>query len=317
MTPLGMDAREEQVFRYLAANPRTDLETLVDRFGAEAADALEGLRRLGLVSGEPLDVRRPDQAFQRLVREKEAALFAAKARVAELQEIYDLAHRPGSTGPVVLLTSRTQLQACMDELELSAAQTLDKFITDPYIPLTNVHTPGDDARRGEDGTIRMPRRRVLYEQAVVDDDRALEGIRNTMDLPNAEIRIAPSLPYKLIIADGERALVPAYARDHDDKLSTHLITRGTELIAHQMVFEQCWTAATPLAGGNELLNEEFSVEEKHIVGLLVSGATNERIARILGAGVRTVQRRLTDLQQRAGVRSRNELIRHAATRWMN
>ncbi|MEW1845913.1 helix-turn-helix transcriptional regulator [Nonomuraea angiospora] len=317
MTPLGMNAREEQVFRYLAANPRTDLDTLVGRFGDEAADALAGLHTLGLVAGDPLDVRRPDQAFQRLVREKEAALFAAKARVAELQEIYDLAHRPGSTGPVTLLTSRVQLRKWMDNLELSATRTLDKFITAPFVRLTSVHAPDDDARRGDDGTIRTPRLRVLYEQAVVDDDHALEGIRNDMALPNAEIRIAPSLPYKLIISDGERALVPAYPRDNDDKLSTHLITGGTELIAHQMVFEQCWSQATPLVGGPERLAEGFTTEERHIVGLLVSGATNERIARITGTGVRTVQRRLTDLQQRAGVRSRNELIRHAATQWMN
>ncbi|WP_188197297.1 helix-turn-helix transcriptional regulator [Nonomuraea sp. SYSU D8015] len=317
MTPLGMTAQEEQVYRHLAANPHTSMETLVGQLGDEAADAVERLRGLGLVAGDPLDVRRPDQAFQRLVREKEASLFAAKARVAELQELYDLAHRPASTGPVTLLTSRVQLKTCMDDLELNAVRTLDKFITAPFVRLTTVHAPDDDARRDDDGTIRTPHLRVIYEQAVVDDDRALDGIRNDMALPNAEIRIAASFPYKLIIADGERALVPAYPRDAADRLSTYLITGGTELIAHQMVFEQCWAEATPLVGGNDVLSEEFSLEERHIIGLLVSGATNERIARITDLGVRTVQRRLADLQERAGVRSRNELIRHAATRWMN
>lgn len=318
MNPLGISALEERVYRHLAEHGETPIVHLKRRLelGEEVAEAVDRLRDLGYLVGNPPDARRPDQIFQALVRTREAELFATRARIGELQELYDRAYRPHARGPVALLTSRTQLKEAMDDLELNAQREVAKMITAPYTRLVEIHTGDDPRRQDADGTVREPRRRVIYEQAVVDDDSSLDGIRNTLNLSNAEIRIAPSLPYKLIISDGSRALVPAYPRDHPDRLSTHLIHGGTEIIAHTMVFEQCWAIATPLSADSSRFSMELSGEDRQILQLLVGGATNDSIARMLDVHVRTVGRRLTELRQRAGVTSRAALISHASREWM-
>ncbi|WP_113705448.1 helix-turn-helix transcriptional regulator [Nonomuraea lactucae] len=313
-----MSRLDERVYRQLAEHGETPIVLLQRRLelGEEVVEAVERLRALGYVVGNPPDARRPDQIFQGHIRAHEAELFATRARVGELQELYDRASRPAARGPVALLTSRTQLKEAMDDLELNAERELMKFITAPYSRLGEVHAPDDRARRDSAGTLRIPRRRVIIEQTVVDDDKALDGIRNALLLPNSESRIAVNLPYKLIIADGERALVPAYPRDHPDKLSTHLIQGGNEIIAHTMVFEQCWAMATPLSADSSRFSTELSAEDRQILQLLIGGATNESIARLLDVHVRTVGRRLTELRERAGVTSRAALISHAAREWM-
>lgn len=319
MNHLGMTAEDEDVYRHLAEHGETPVTLLARRLSLDeqtVADSIDRLRDRGYVVGEIPDARRPDQVFTGIVRGLEAELFGVRARVAELQEVYDRAYRP-SACPVVLLASRTQVAQAMDDLELNAARTLDKMITEPYTELAEMHPPGHEARRGCDGVVRTPRCRVIFEQAVVDNPRALPGIRNRLALPNSEVRVADTLPYKLIISDGERALVPAYPAGHKDRLATHYIAGGVEVLAHTLVFEQFWAAATPLSANADSFAEGFTAEELQLLQLLVGGATNEAIARLLDVSVRTVQRRLTYLEERAGVTSRAALITHAATQWMH
>ncbi|WP_344897613.1 hypothetical protein, partial [Nonomuraea antimicrobica] len=217
-----MTSVDERVYRHLAEHGETPIPLLQRRLeiGEEVVEAVGRLRDLGYVVGNPPDARRPDQIFQAHIGAREVELFVMRARVSELQELYDRAYRPTARGTVRLLTSRTQLKEAMDDLELNAERELMKFITAPFNRLVEVHASDDQARRDSAGTLRKPRRRVIVEQAVLDDDRALDGVRKGLLLPNSVSRIAASLPYKLLIADGERALVPAYPRDHKDQLST-------------------------------------------------------------------------------------------------
>jgi DNA-binding CsgD family transcriptional regulator len=316
---LGMTREDEGVYRYLAEHGETPAALVARGLGLDGdavADSLGRLRERGYVVGETPDARRPDQVFAGIVRGMEAQLFAVRARVAELQELYDRAYRPTTRGPVALLTSRTQAAQAMDDLELGATSTLEKMITAPYTQLTQIHPPEHNARRDSNGVVRMPRRRVIFEQAVVDDPRALPGIRNKLSLPNTEVRVAEKLPYKLVISDEKRALVPVYPPGEGDRIATHLITGGNDLTAHQLVFERCWQAATPLSANADNFTEGFTAEELQLLQLLVGGSTNEAIARLLNVNVRTVARRLTELRERAGVTSRAALITHAATQWM-
>lgn len=319
MHHLGLTPEDVRVYRYLAEHGETPAASLARELGLDpqtAADSISRLRELGYVVGEVPDARQPDQVFTPIVRRLEVELFAVKAHVAEFQELYDRAYRPTARGPVMLLTSRTQAAQAMDDLELNAVNTLDKMITAPYTRLNETHAPDHEARRDANGVLRAPRRRVIFEQAIVDDPRCLPVIRRRLAMPNNEVRVAKTLPYKLILADGERALLPAYAYGEGDRVATYLITGGNPLKAHEFVFEQCWQAATPLSASADSFTEGFTAEELQLLQLLVGGSTNEAIARIMNVNVRTVHRQLAKLRERAGVTSRAALIRHAATQWM-
>jgi hypothetical protein len=145
---LGMTQEDEGVYRYLAEHGEPPAALVARGLGLErdaVADSLSRLRERGYVVGETPDARRPDQVFAGIVRSMEASLFAVRARVAELQEVYDRAYRHTGRGPVALFTSRTQVAQAMDDLELGATRTLDKMITQPYTQLNETHPPDHPA----------------------------------------------------------------------------------------------------------------------------------------------------------------------------
>jgi DNA-binding NarL/FixJ family response regulator len=79
------------------------------------------------------------------------------------------------------------------------------------------------------------------------------------------------------------------------------------------VFEAFWRSARPLFSPDD----EDAVSERELLSLLVVGLTDAAAAAQLGISVRTVQRRISELSERAGVSSRFQLGVEAVRRgWL-
>ncbi len=293
---------------------------LLERFGEAAEEALERLRGAGLVVGEPATARHPDYAMQPVIASAEASVLRLKAQSNELRDLFEMHNSRGPNAPVEALTSRQRIAAAMDDLTLGAHSEVLKFTTWPFVPLTALHAPGDPARRNPDGTVRRPKRRYIYEQALMDDEQAVIGIRNVVAL-GADVRVSKNLPFKMVISDRETAMVPRWPRGYPDQVSTLLIRGGSLLESMVVVFDHYWNEAVPLIDPRVAAADqprELDRIDLSILQYIVAGQTDDQMARLLDMSKSTILRRIKKMRELAEVDSRPALIFHAARHnWVN
>jgi DNA-binding CsgD family transcriptional regulator len=114
----------------------------------------------------------------------------------------------------------------------------------------------------------------------------------------------------LVIVDDQLALLPA---DSPSSGPACLCVTGQGLVrAMSQLFDALWDCSwelTPGATSTEglLLDDQ----DRQLLALVIAGIKDGSIARQLGMGSRTVQRRISAMSQRMGARNRLELVRTA------
>ncbi|TMR99564.1 hypothetical protein [Nonomuraea basaltis] len=319
---LGIGAIGEQLYRHLVEQGPTPTNELERVIGNGSGDALARLRDVGLVVGEPAAARHPDYALRPLVANAEAVVTRLKTQAAEMRDLFDssAAGMRGPNTPVEVLTARQRIAAAFDDLSLGAHIEVLQFVTWPFVPLTAVHGPGDPARRNPDGSVRRPRRRLLFEHSVLESEAALIGLHNAITL-GADVRLAKELPFKLIVSDRERALVPRFPRDFSDQASTLLLRGGALVECMLVMFEHFWSEATPLEADYDGFGpgaaREIDEQDMAILQHIIAGQTDDSMAKLMGTSKSTILRRVKRMRELAGVETRPALIFHAARNWMN
>ncbi|MCF3102425.1 helix-turn-helix transcriptional regulator [Streptomyces roseoverticillatus] len=141
------------------------------------------------------------------------------------------------------------------------------------------------------------------------------------------IRVADRIPAELVIADRAVALLPFTPRTagtaalrEGPEPAALVVHRGPLLSTLVNLFEDIWNEALPirvcadaarrravdgLPAGPDALDLE-------VLSLLMGGLTDTSVAKQLGLGLRTVQRRVKRLMELAGVTTRLQLGWHAA-----
>ncbi|MFF3128820.1 helix-turn-helix transcriptional regulator [Streptomyces sp. NPDC057908] len=132
------------------------------------------------------------------------------------------------------------------------------------------------------------------------------------------ISVVDELPIKLITVDRRMALLPL-APERDDVDPVALAVHGTGLLTalsslFEAHFERGWrllpSGVDPGAGDTG--GTGLDAVDRQIVSLLYVGLTDAAIARQLGMGHRTVQRRLQSLMVEVGAATRFQLGWHVA-----
>jgi DNA-binding NarL/FixJ family response regulator len=127
----------------------------------------------------------------------------------------------------------------------------------------------------------------------------------------ADVRLVDDPPLGAFIVDRAVALMRAGRADRGD--ATLLVHQGGLLQALQGLFERTWVAAGPSHSAPDASSPPCA-EDLQLLRLLLGGYTDEAIASRLDVGTRTVQRRVRDLIEAAGVRTRLQLIWHSTRR---
>ena len=121
------------------------------------------------------------------------------------------------------------------------------------------------------------------------------------------------VPMKLIIADDQRAVLPLDPNDLTDS-ATLVIHPSGLLTALISIFEALWRTAVPISGPRHV---PLTDQERMILTLMVSGATDDVIARRLNLSRRTVLRHSGALFDRLGAKTRFQAGVQAARRgWL-
>ncbi|GAA3039472.1 hypothetical protein GCM10020000_17310 [Streptomyces olivoverticillatus] len=122
------------------------------------------------------------------------------------------------------------------------------------------------------------------------------------------VRVVERIPAELVIADRAVALLPlASGTEESAALVVHA---GALLDSLVDLFEDIWHEGRPLPA--EPYSAEPDATDLEILSLLLAGLTDASVAKQLGLGLRTVQRRVRGMMELAGVTTRLQLGWHAA-----
>ena len=307
LAALGLTESEEAGYELLVdRSPATYSELLAGWGGADnLLDVLTSLVAKGLVVRVPGDPERytavaPDVALEALLLGAEQELRLARAEARRLAETYrERSLSPGRT-VVELVTGRAALGQRVAQLRRAASKELRCLNRPPY------GERGGPAGVELDAIAAEVAVRAIYDRSVVDQPAAVAEL-DRLTGAGGEVRVLPGVPLKLLLADDRLALLVlqpqpgAGAEVAAGEPDTALVIYGSGLLeALHSLFEGLWHRAVPVTP----VAEPADADQERLIGLLLSGLTDRAIARELGIGYRTAQRRIAALMRSLGATTR-------------
>jgi hypothetical protein len=307
---LGLTAAEDVAYELLLdRSPCTPEQLAVGWPGPGDPDAaLAGLAHKGLAQrlpGSPVRYAAiaPYIAVDALLLAHEEQLRRAREHADRLVAAYR--KQAALTDPrtvIEVVTGRSAITQRLRQLRRGAREQIRCLDQPPYVdPLV------PDLDLIVDGVTY----RTIYDHAAVDRPGALPGIERLV-AAGQQARVLPALPMKLYLADDGIALLPLY-RDVSGTQAAMVVHPSALLDALGHLFEGLWQRALPLGLPTEATAHAPTADSR-LVALLLSGLTDQAIARQLGIGYRTAQRRIAALLADLGADSRFQAGMRAALR---
>ncbi|WP_026411322.1 helix-turn-helix domain-containing protein [Actinomadura oligospora] len=299
----GVAKADEGIYRLLLRHSSLTRDELAARAGVDAAEldpALARLEEIGLVNPLPgLPVRfaaaRPDAAVEMLATRWQervtSARATARALLAELP--VDARHRPEDQ--VEILFGRDSVAARFDRLQRAAWHEVLVLDRPPY-----AQEPAEPNQAELEMLARGVRVRGLYAPEALEVPGAFETFAQTI-AAGEEARVHVGIPLKLAIADGTTAILPFSSDEREMVDSAFVIHAGNLLDALVRLFELLWASAIPIPGQNLPVEKDL---DRQLITLMAAGLKDDAAARQLGISVRTLNRRVSELMQRLGARTR-------------
>ncbi|MFI7641093.1 helix-turn-helix domain-containing protein [Nonomuraea sp. NPDC049400] len=292
---IGLSAAESRLYATLVENPRSSADELATHCGVStllAARTLAAFARRGLASRLPGRRARyvavaPDIAIRPLLTRQEEELHQVRTVIHELTMSFRLASRyathPAEQVEVITGTDNiiSRAYALQDSVQ-SMFRNIDK---PPYV--MSGHADNVERER------RMLKSGIDYRSVYDRESLALPGklplIQESM-AHGEKARVVAGAAAKMWIADDTLALIPirngSYAID-----AAFILHQSALLDALIALFELEWRRGSPLRAAPRPTDEPDELT-RDLLALLAGGLTDEAIARALGLGLRTVQRRI-------------------------
>jgi sugar-specific transcriptional regulator TrmB/DNA-binding CsgD family transcriptional regulator len=295
---IGVTREQEQVFRALLAAPQRTAEQIAVSTGLDehcVAVAAKDLEALGFVTRTPdqpprLVPVRPDTAVEALVSQRKLDLDRVAAAARELvreMEVQDL-HRPDNLLEVVV--GREAISARFAQLLNDTSSSLLVLDRPPYA--ANAEASDRTVRGLLHQGVRV---RGIYSPDSLNLPGAVDEAMSARDAGEVS-RVHPQVPMKLAIFDERSALLPLSV---DHLVDSALVVHESSLLQALLeMFELLWSDAVPMTG-----QSDDDVDER-LLTLLSAGLKDEAIARQLHVSPRTVGRRIAELMERLGARTR-------------
>ncbi|MGW9130299.1 helix-turn-helix domain-containing protein [Streptomyces sp. NPDC055681] len=326
---LGLTEEETRIYAELVRRGPCGIDRLPALTGLPAERieaALTGLEKQGLLTRTDGVCPRvvaspPDIAGEVLLLRRMQELHTARAAMGRLAATYRTTARHRETDRVpVEFTPDAAVAQRIDQIQSKAREEVLMFDMPPYVSLVGgpeslSHSNDRELEQLSAGVSY----RTVYDLRALDGPGGLGRIRRYVEA-GEEARSAPRLPMKMVIVDRELAILPAPDDGRSEQSGSVLVRPSPLLDGLIALFEQFWATGLPLApvAGSPNVSEagasELAAPDIQLLTLLLSGMTDEGIARQLGLGRRTVLRRARALMDRAGAATRMQLGWYAAQR---
>lgn len=310
LATIGLGRSAESAYELLVDRPPSTVAELTAAWPHtdDLAVVLSSLEAKGLVI-RLMDGRftavAPDVALEALLLTAEKRLDEARDLARELTERHRR-HLPEPGHDVVeLVTGPTALRQRVAQVQRAAHRELRCLDRPPYV----------DSRGTADVTMELLARQVscrtICDRVAVEQPGKLASIERLADA-GEQVRVLPSVPMKLYLADDRLALLPLQGRPAE--VGAALVIHPSGLLdALGKLFEGLWNRALPLGlPASEIGTSES--ERQRLIALLLSGLTDQAIARQLGISYRTAQRRIAALMAELGATTRFQAGVQAALR---
>ncbi|SCF28484.1 Sugar-specific transcriptional regulator TrmB [Micromonospora purpureochromogenes] len=319
---LGLSPEQESVYTVLTGRAQATPAELGDALhlptpAVEAA--LSHLMASGLVKTTPgggFAAAPPAVALGSLISERQAALRSAELALVTLAEEHRKAMAGRSISELIeVVTGVEAVRHRFAQVQHAARTEVRFFITTPFVAVPPGANPVESQMVAQGVRYRV----VVDRAALAEPGVVAETIVSLRD--GVEVRVAESLPTKLVLADTELGLVPLTVSPGDEPGAV-LLHRAGLLTAMDALFELVWRHAYPLsisAFGDLTSTEDAHGEggniptglDRRILALLLAGLTDQAVATQLDLSLRTLQRRLRHLMDLAGAQSRMQLACYA------
>jgi DNA-binding CsgD family transcriptional regulator len=243
----------------------------------------------------------PAVALEALVLTAEEQLNKVREQVRQLTELYRSAHRVDIGRSVVeLVTGSQAMRQRVVQVQRSAREELRCLDRPPYV----------DSRGTTEIALELLARevacRTIYARDAVEQPGTLADIEQ-LALVGEQARVLPTVPLKLYLVDDRLALLAIQRRPTD--IDAALVIHSSGLLdALSSLFESLWRRAIPfdlaVHPAPEDAGRTAQPDQRRLIALLLSGLTDQAIARQLRVGYRTVQRRLAELMDELGASTR-------------
>lgn len=273
---------------------------------AEAEAGWAQLWELGLIrSGrvpEEVDPIEPDTALLGLLARQQESLRTQREelshmlRAAEsLMERYrPTVLRESPEIEVELVTSDERKRQTLAEFNASISRSTGSMHPGP-LPTSEVLA--HSIRADEELVERGIKVRAIYSQSVDSAPRQRKYLAQ-LSATGVEVRLAPQVPFDLLIADAHTAFLTA---NPENPSEAAIVVRGAALLrSYIALYEDCWLRSVPYSAQVVSTfdpNGELTEQHRTTMRLLANGLTDERIARKLGVSLRTVSRLVSEVMR--------------------
>jgi predicted DNA-binding transcriptional regulator len=320
---LGIGAEEERVYRSLLSKGTATADEVAHELGLplrKVQRLLDGIESKGLTTHSPERPPRyipasPDIAMQALALHLQQSMQRAQGAIQDLQKLAAVGREGKQEQIIELITSRDAGKLLFDQILGSAQGEIDVFVRPPVL-YTPLESP--TSHEGQSAVqARGVRFRSINDAEILKIPGVLEHIRADV-AAGEEARVVPSLPFKMVLVDRRVALI---FLNPDQANNPLLLVRYSGLLeAFYTLFEILWDKAAPItfsSAGNPRIGEPadgFTPELEQLLPLLAVGLNDKSIAHQLDVSERTVARRVVELLEFLGARTRFQAGWDAAMR---
>lgn len=307
---LGLGIVEHRVYEYLVRHRSTAAEHICDEMGLrpkQVERALTALSARGLVARDGGAVDRyvaapPDVALGALILEHEDRLRQAESEKLLLEQLYRDAGA-GEADVIDVVRGGEAVRHRFNQLQRSARTEVLLFVKGDTVAVER-----EENVEEEIAIARGIRYRYVLERARLEAPGILEEVRSAI-AGGLEVRVSSVLPTRMLIVDRTIAMVPLAAEGEDQSSGALLLHAGGLVGLAIALFERTWLSASHLvpnaSGGVDEV--DLDAEEREVLALMDAGLTDRAIGQRTGTSVRTVQRRVRELMDRADVETRLQL----------
>jgi sugar-specific transcriptional regulator TrmB/DNA-binding CsgD family transcriptional regulator len=320
---LGLHSHEELVYRHLVGRPAGTAADLAAALGfdrAEMAAVLTALEDKGLVaratSGQERYVASPPAvALGALLVQRQEELHRAQVAMAELVTVYRSAGSRRDVADVVDVVRGVEaIGQRFAQLQRTARHQVQTLVS-ADVAVVSAEANQEVERAA---LARGVRYQVVLERGAFERP-GFYGAAEEALASGVELRVAIAVPLRLLVVDRELALIPLVSTDADEPVRDALLVHRSGLLDGLLaLFDAVWQGSPQLVATAEGIAaadaDALDPIDRKLLSLLLAGLTDQSIGLQLGLSLRTVQRRVRQMMDRAGVETRLQLGHHAARR---
>jgi sugar-specific transcriptional regulator TrmB len=305
---VGLDELDTDVYRSVLQRSSASTEELAAEIGVsvpKVRSVVAKLEKLGLLARQAADSGRvvaspPTMALRPLLLEHERSLTRAHEALVELSDLYRGVAEQRNAGDVVdLVVGDDAVRQRVAQMQAAATDEVRVLVLSDVALLT-----AEENVEEERALARGVRYRVIVESRVLERAGFLEQARNGAT-QGEEVRVLPSLPTRMFIVDDDIALLPMREQGPERGFGALIIRPSALLDLVMAIFEEFWKRATEFTSVEA--GDPDAEADRDLLKLLLLGLTDAAAAAQLGVSLRTVQRRIADLMERADVSTRIQL----------